>query len=109
MGTTQQLPGDGSTCESFLPGHKLHWSLYKKASAARTVVVERVLVTGTSLELDVPGGPPLRWLHHDPRGVAATLAHCVDPILACPDWRALRIDGFWFNCAPHGAELSGCS
>lgn len=108
MGTTQDFPGDDQHCESFLPGHRLHWSLYKMASGARTVRVSRVVVTGTSLELVVPGEPSLRWVHHDPRGLAAAIEGSTEPILACPEWRALRIDGYWFNCAPQGADLSAC-
>jgi hypothetical protein len=108
MGTTQHFPGDGSLCESFLPGHKLHWSLYKKASGARTVMVSHVIVTGTALELVIPGEPSIRWVHHDPQRVAAAIKDSVDPILACPEWRALRIDGYWFNCAEQGADLSVC-
>ena len=108
MGTTQHFLGVDRPCESFLPGHKLHWSLYKKASGARTVSVSHVIITGTSLELVVPGEPSLHWVHHDPRRLEAALKGSLDPILACPEWRALRIDGYWFNCAPEGADLSTC-
>lgn len=98
----------GSDCTSFLPGHRLHWTLYKRASGAPTVLVSKVIQHGTSLELVIPGQPSVHWLHHDPSRLASALEHTTGPILACPQWRALRIDGYWFNCAPQGADLSVC-
>lgn len=106
---TDEVSADhGESCTSYLPGHQLHWSLYKRASSARTVHVDQVLVDGTSLELRIAGEPSIRWEHHDPSRIAAALEHSIDPVLACPDWRALRIDGYWFNCAPQGADLTHC-
>ncbi len=107
--TTQHFLGHDPKCDSYLPGHKLHWSLYKRASGARTVLVSEVIATGTKLELVIPGEESLRWMHHDPDRLAAALAESVTPILACPEWRALRVDGYWFNCAPQGADLSVCA
>ncbi len=106
--STRHFLGDDPKCESYLPGHKLHWSLYKRASGARTVLVSKIIVTGTQLELVIPGEESLRWVHHDPKRLAAALVGSIDPILACPEWRALRVDGYWFNCAPQGADLSVC-
>lgn len=102
------LPDDERYCASFLPGHKLHWSLYKAAASSPTVLVSRVIQDGTAIELVIPGEESLHWKHHDPQRLAAALEGSSSPILACPDWRALRIDGYWFNCAPVDADLSVC-
>lgn len=107
--TTDQLIEHDPACGSYLPGHDLHWSLYKKTSSARMLVVSQVIVRGTSLELVVPGQPSLHWLHHAPGRLEAAVERSVEPILACPDWRTLRVDGYWFNCAPEGVQLSVCS
>ena len=106
--TTQHICEDDPKCESFLPGHRLHWSLYKRASGARVVLVSEVMATDAYLELTIPGEPSLRWRHHEPERLVAAVADSTTPILACPEWRALRVDGYWFNCAPQDTDLSIC-
>ncbi len=95
-------------CGSYGPGHLLHWMQWKRATAAHCVPVSRVIQHGTSIELLIPGQAPLRWLHHDPARLRAALASAELPILACPEWQALRVDGFWFNCAPDTAGFEHC-
>ena len=98
-----------AVCESYQPGHRLHWSLYKMASAAATVPVTNIAVHGTTLEITVVGqDEPIRWQHHDPKRLMFALEHATDPILAAPSYRALRIDGYWFNCAQLDADLFDC-
>lgn len=95
-------------CGSYGPGHQLHWTHWKAASSAPTVTVSHVIQTGNTLELVIPGRAPLYWAHHDSRRIAHALEHATDPIVACPDLMALRIDGFWFNCAPVGTSFLLC-
>lgn len=97
---------DEAECQSFLPGHRLHWSHYKKASA-NTVRVTHVTVRAGQFELTVDGeDTPLRWQHHHPGRLMFALEHATHPILASPAFHALRIDGYWFNCAPVDIDLS---
>ena len=97
-----------SGCGSYDPGHLLHWHHWKQASAAECVAVLEVTQTGTSLEITVPGQPPLRWYHHDPLSIAMALAGDHGPILASPRHQALRINGYWFNCTADAAALAAC-
>jgi hypothetical protein len=97
-----------ATCGSFDPGHQLHWTHWKKASSAPVVPVSRVRMDGDAVELMLPGQPALRWRHHDTERLRTALRTARQPIVACPQFQALRIDGFWFNCAPVDAEFTLC-
>jgi hypothetical protein len=105
---SSKAPSTAHTCDSYLPGHQLHWSLWKQASTASQVPVLSVAVRGTTLVIETPEGT-LRWSHHAPAKVSFALEHAEHQVLVAPDQRALRIDGYWFNCAPEDAELSACS
>lgn len=105
---TEQLLGHGPECQSYLPGQRLHWSVYKRASSAPAFPVTRVVVDNTSVVVTLEGRAPLHWRHHDPKRMAFAVEHSTGPILACPDERALRVDGYWFNCAPQEAFLPAC-
>jgi hypothetical protein len=106
--TYQILGDDDRQCRSFLPGHQLHWSVYKQASAAAAVSPTRVTIDGTSVHVTIDDAPPLHWHHHDPRRLAFALEHSVESILACPEARALRVDGYWFSCAAEDRFLAVC-
>lgn len=103
-----ERPGATTGCESYGPGHRLHWTLWKQATAARCVPVSQVLLDGTMIELLIEGRAPLFWHHHDPDGLREALDAAEDPILAAPQWQALRIDGYWFNCAPRDSSFQHC-
>lgn len=95
-------------CASFGPGHQLHWQHWKKATAAALVPVSGVDVDGTVIEVHVSGRAALHWHHHDPDRLLAALAQAEDPVLASPQWQALRVDGYWFNCAPNDRTFAHC-
>ena len=95
-------------CDSYGPGHLLHWTLWKKAASAPCVPVSRVVQEGTSIELVISDRESLHWSHHDPSKLAEALEATTSPIIASPQWRALRIGGYWFNCAPEGADVTLC-
>ena len=96
------------SCGSYGPGHMLHWTHWKKAAVADCVPVSQVVQDGTSIELVLDNGPTLTWSHHDPARLKAALMLAREPVLACPQWRALRVDGFWFNCGPEGSTFACC-
>ena len=95
-------------CSSFLPGHRLHWTQWKHASAAQPLEVLRVVPHGKVFEVVIPGQSSLLWRHHDPDQLRAALEVARLPIIASPQWRMLRVDGVWFNCVPAEAELTLC-
>ncbi|MBB6627140.1 hypothetical protein H5V45_07380 [Nocardioides sp. KIGAM211] len=101
-------PGLEHDCASFGPGHQLHWQHWKKATAATLVPVSEVDVDGTLVEVHVAGRQPFHWLHHDPARLRDALAKAEMPILASPQWQALRVDGYWFNCAPNDRSFGDC-
>lgn len=96
-------------CNSFLPGHRLHWTQWKHASAAAPLQVLQVVDHEDGVfEIITPGLPSLFWQHHNPSQLRAALAVAELPIVASPQWRMLRIDGIWFNCVPAETELTLC-
>jgi len=97
-----------SGCGSYDPGHLLHWAHWKKASAAECLAVLDVIQTGSSLEIVLAGEPPLRWYHHDPVALATALAGTRGPIVVSRRHQALRVDGYWFNCATDVRALAAC-
>lgn len=106
--TTQTQLEHEIGCDSYGPGHQLHWTLWKAAANAPCLPVTRIREHGGGVELEVPGHPPLQWCHHDPIRLRTALEHAQGPIVACPRYRVLRVDGFWFNCAPLGSEFTLC-
>ena len=98
----------GACCDSYGPGHQLHWTQWKAAANAPVVPVSKVALDGTSIELLLAGeADPVRWGHHDPARLEAAL-RADSRIVASTQMRALRVDGYWFNCAPEGADLELC-
>lgn len=96
--------GDGAVgCGLYGPGHMLHWAHWKKAAAAPCLPVSMVVQDDTRLEI-ITAGRSLTWFHHDPELLATALRSAHQPMCVCPEWQALRINGYWFNCAP-GARL----
>lgn len=95
-------------CDSYEPGHRLHWSLWSMAQFAPAVPVSHVTIDGTAVSIDIGGQHAFTWKHHDPNRLVFALEHATGPAMICPVHRVLRVDCFWFSCAPQDAELSAC-
>jgi hypothetical protein len=95
------------TCGSYGPGHQLHWTVWKQASSAASIVVTKVRMDGDVVELLLPGRPQ-RWRHHDAARLRAALRGTTQPVAAVPGAGLLRVDGYWFHCADAEAKLSLC-
>lgn len=101
-------PGCGAGCASYLPGHRLHWTQWKHAAAApHQQVVGVHWHDDGSFEVLTPSRS-MQWTHHDPAGLRYAVEHAFEPMEASVQWRMLRIDGMWFNCAPAEAGLTLC-
>lgn len=100
--------GCGAECRSYLPGHRVHWTQWKHAAAAPHLDVMAVhWHDDGSFEILAPGSS-MHWRHHDPYGLKVAMDHALESIEVSPQWRALRVDGEWFNCAPVEAGLTLC-
>lgn len=97
-----------STCDSYGPGHQLHWTQWKAASSAPAFRVTRIIDHEDHFEFHIEGEPPLKWSHHEPDRLREALAAAEHIIEVCPRYRALRIDGHWFNCAPQELHITLC-
>jgi hypothetical protein len=106
--TIDQRCDSHAGCDSYGPGHMLHWTQWKRAASTPGVPVTRVIQDGPALELVISGGQSLHWCHHDPSALAAALEKAQSGIEVCPEWRALRVDGHWFNCAPQESDFTLC-
>lgn len=100
--------GCGAECASYLPGHRLHWTQWKHAAAApHHAVVGVHWHEDGSFELLTHDGS-IHWTHHDPAALKHAVEFALEPIEAAIQWRAIRIDGTWFNCAPAEVRLTLC-
>lgn len=94
-------------CESYGPGHQMHYVQQGQALRSSSVRVERVLVDGDRVELHLHTGERFEWRHHDPARLAAVLALFPSARVVYPDFHALRVGPYWFNCAPDVFEACG--
>lgn len=106
-GRVRTVDGAGFGCGLYGPGHQLHWAHWKKAAAAPCTPVSMVLQDDTRLEIITPERS-LTWFHHDADLLAEALRSVQLPMCVCPEWQALRIDGYWFNCAPSARLFTPC-
>lgn len=99
---------DGSTCDLYAPGHLMHYTHQGTAVRSQPVAVRDTQVDGAHLTLQLENGAELRWRHHDPARLQRVLESVPSKRVAYPDFHALRVGPFWFNCAPQSESWQDC-
>ena len=96
-------PGDSTTiaCASYAPGHQMHYVHQGQALRSPSLRVRELIVDGDCLLITTGGGEELTWRHHDPRRLADVLGLFPTFRVIYPDFHALRVGPYWFNCAAH--------
>jgi len=89
----------GLACESYLPGHLMHYTHQGKALRSPGVKARHVTVDGDVLHVEVDDDL-LFWRHHDPEKLRRLLGLVLGGAVLYRDHHALRVGPYWFNCAP---------
>ena len=99
---------DGNVCDLYAPGHQMHYKHQGNAVRSPAVTVAEVLRDGTEVILGLDDGRELRWQHHDPHRLGRILELLRGKCVIYPEWHALRIGPYWFNCAGEDDEWQEC-
>jgi hypothetical protein len=101
-------PGGAVACELYAPGHLMHYKHQGNAVHSPSRKVRDTLLDGTSLTLLLPEGPELHWRHHDPERLRQMLELLHGRCVAYPEFHALRVGPYWFNCASERFQWQDC-
>lgn len=100
--------GAGSTvaCESYEPGHLMHYVQQGRALRSTSVKAAHVLVDDQVVIVDLADGRTLEWHHHDPVRLRSVLHLFPSSRVVYLEHHALRLGPYWFNCSPE--PLGAC-
>ena len=109
-GQGQVLPAqrEGSTCDLYAPGHQMHYEHQGNAVRSPARTVNNAILDGVNLRLLLEDGQELRWRHHDPERLSQILELVPGKRVAYPDFHALRVGPYWFNCATETDDWQDC-
>ena len=98
----------GGTCDRYDPGHQMHYRHQGAAVRSRSLPAREVVVDRAVLIVTLEDGRELEWHHHDPQRVRRVLEAVPGKRVVYPDFHALRVGPYWFNCAREGDEWQDC-
>ena len=98
----------GSGCDLYAPGHQMHYTHQGDAVRSPSQVVQDVLQDGSEVILLLEDDSELRWRHHDPDRLRRMLELLIGKSVVYPDFHALRVGPYWFNCAREGDAWQDC-
>ena len=87
-------------CESYEPGHQMHYVQQGQALRSPSVRAERAIVDGDRVVLVLDASEQLEWRHHDPARMRSILDLFPSSRVVYRTFHALRVGPYWFNCAP---------
>jgi hypothetical protein len=100
-------PGDAA-CDLYSPGHQIHYKHQGNAVRSPALPVRDTLVDGTHATLLLVDGRELYWRHHDPDRLSRILELLRGRCVAYPEWHALRVGPYWFNCSAQADQWQEC-
>ena len=107
---TTTLPSQrfGGTCDLYSPGHQIHYTHQGDAVRSRSLPVGRVTLEGSRVVLVLDDGVELHWRHHDPARLHRILEAIPTKRVIYPEYHALRVGPYWFNCARESDWWQNC-
>lgn len=105
-GRRQAAQPESVACESYDPGHQMHYTQQGQALRSPSVRAEGVVVDGDRVVLQLSAGEQLEWRHHDPTQLRSILDLFPTSRVVYRGHHALRVGPYWFNCSP--SELRPC-
>jgi hypothetical protein len=97
-----------STCNLYAPGHQIHYKHQGDAMRSPSLQTREVLLDDTLVTLVLDDGSTLPWRHHDPARLGRILELVRGKRVAYPEYHALRVGPYWFNCAAAGDDWHDC-
>lgn len=94
----------GDTCDSYAPGHQVHYIHQGQALRSPSVHARNVIVEGHRVIVLLEDGTQLDYHHHDPERLSSVLGLFPASRMVYPQFHALRVGPYWFNCAPGDFE-----
>lgn len=88
-----------AACDSYEPGHLMHYVTQGQALRSASVRAVNVLVDDQLLLVDLEDGRSLEWHHHDPVRLRSVLHLFPGARVAYLEHVALRLGPYWFNCS----------
>ena len=97
-----------TTCELYEPGHQIHYKHQGDAVRSPSRPVRDLQIDGNLMVLTVDDGSQLRWRHHQPERVGRLLELLRGKCVIYPEFHAMRIGPYWFNCATEADTWQDC-
>jgi hypothetical protein len=79
----------------------MHYAHQGQALRSPSLRVRELIVDGDCLLITAESGEELTWRHHDPSRLTDVLGLFPTFRVVYPDFHALRVGPYWFNCAGH--------
>lgn len=95
---------DGDSCDSYAPGHLVHYIHQGQALRSPSLHASNVIVEGHRVIVVLDDGRQLDYHHHDPDRLSSVLGLFPASRMVYPKFHALRVGPYWFNCAPGAFE-----
>jgi hypothetical protein len=95
-------------CDLYAPGHQIHYKHQGQAVRSPSHSVREMLVDGTHLHLTLHDGSTIHWRHHDPERLTRIAELLPRKGVIYPEFHALRIGPYWFNCATESDDWQDC-
>jgi hypothetical protein len=86
-------------CASYAPGHQMHYIHQGQALRSPSQQASNVIVEGHGVIIVLEDGSQLDYQHHDPDRLSSVLGLFPTSRVAYPEFHALRVGPYWFNCA----------
>ena len=94
-------------CDSYAPGHELHWIHWKRLRNNPSTPVAGVTLRRGLVEVAFARQlAPVLWWNHDLDRLVASLRVNDQDLEAWPQWHALRVGGTLFNCSESATTCS---
>ena len=107
-GPTPPTLRDGTGCDLYAPGHLIHYKHQGDAVRSSSLAVSNAILDGSRITLVLEDGGELQWRHHDTERLGRILELVPSKRVAYPDFHALRVGPYWFNCATENDDWQDC-
>lgn len=97
-------PPADETCESYAPGHLMHYLHQGQAVRSPSLDARNVIVDGDRVIVILENDEQVDFQHHEPDRLARVLGLFPTSRVLYPRFHALRVGPYWFNCAPESFE-----
>lgn len=99
---------DTACCDLYVDGHQMHYKHQGAAVHSPSRPVDEADLEGSVVHLHLEDGATLRWRHHDPGRLGEILELLSGRCVAYPQFHALRVGPYWFNCAADDGPWQDC-